>query len=69
MLVELKEVSPNTWAWTDTNGLQWSIYLNDGVYPVEAKGNSNNLVKQAIKLKQAGFTAREISELKKEGVV
>ena len=71
MLVEMIETSPSVWTWRSTDGLNWDITLVGDVRPVEVeqKVDAKSTTKVLIKLKEAGFTAEEIIDMAKAGLL
>jgi len=60
MIVELDEISKDTWRWTDSAGYNWDILLSEGNTPIPAPMSDKATLKAIIKLKDAGFDADEI---------
>ena len=71
MLVEMIETSPDIWTWRSTDGLEWSNGLMGNIKPVEAtqQVDSKAVTKALIKLKEVGFTADEMIDLKNAGLL
>ena len=67
MLVEIYK-KDDYWYIKDINGTEWNICTNTVTFP-EIEIDDKKKVKQLLKLKEAGFEADDIIEMKEKGLL